>query len=185
MDLKMNPKKGNELSQKDFDVLFKYLKSVLSINKTLSTAFMGITLTAFIFLISLGYPDILELELIIGGISIKSVPSSLSFLVLSFFFFLTSTFLFYYSELKLQKFYLYLGSKLTLSERYEKSEKLLKVNYYFAKIFFLYGVIVLILAVILIFFIFSPGGIFIVILTLMSLVPVLVLIYVNIRLKKV
>ena len=179
----MNSK--NKHSQKDFDELFEYLKSVLNINKTLSSVFMGLTLTAFIFLISLGYPDILDLELIIGDLSIKSVSSSLSLLVLSFFFFLISTFLFHYSELNLYRFYLYWDSELTLSDRYEKSEKLYNVNYYFAKTFLIYGVVVLIIAVIFIFTIFSVGGIFMSIIIFIFLGIVIASIFLILGIKKV
>jgi len=156
-------------SQKDFDELHNYLKSVLSINKSLSSVFMGITLTAFVFLVSLGFPDILDLELIIGGISIKSVQFSLILLVLSFFFFLSSTLLYHISELKIYSFYLYWDSKLTLSERYKKSEKVY-IRYYSCGNFFLFfAVNVLIIAVIFIFLTFSVWGIMIFIVTIITL----------------
>jgi len=184
MDSKTNSKIEIEYSQEDFDKLYKYFKSVLAINKTLSSAFMGITLTAFIFLLSLGYPDILEEELIIGAISIKIVPASLSILVLSFFFFLTATFLYHYCELKLHSFYLYWGSKLTLSDRYEKSEKLYDRYYNFAFIFLFSGVVFLIAAIIFIFLKFSMGGIFIAIIMLIYIVIVIGMIYLYLRIKK-
>ena len=104
VDSKGNSKKVIEHSQKDFEKLFEYLKNVLNINKTLSSAFMGITLTAFIFLISLGYPDILDIVIIVEGTPIKVVLLILVLLVLSFFFFLFSTFLFHFNELKLYIF---------------------------------------------------------------------------------
>lgn len=181
----MNSKKEKEHSQKDFDELYKYLKSVLNINKTLSSVFMGLTLTAFIFLLSLGYPDILDVVLIIGGISIKVVSSSLSILVLSFFLFLTTTILYHYCELKLHSFYLYWGSELTLSDRYEKSEKLYNVYYKKANFFLFFGVVCLIYAVIFIFLTFSAGGIFITIIILIYLGITISTIYLILRIIKV
>ena len=185
VDSKGNSKKVIEHSQKDFEKLFEYLKNVLNINKTLSSAFMGITLTAFIFLISLGYPDILGITLIIGGNSVKVVSLSLSILVLSFFFFLTSTLLFHFSELKLYSFYLYWDSKLTLSDRYEKSEKLYNVNYFYAKLFLIYGVVVLVIAVIFIFLTFSVIGIIISIIILIIIGSVIASIILYPIIKKI
>lgn len=185
MDSKINSDKENNHSQKDFDKLYKYLKNVLNIYKTLSSTFMGLTLTAFIFLISLGFPDILELVLIIGGISIKSILLSSSILVLSFFLFLISTFLLHSSVLKLYKFYLYWDSKLTLSERYQKCERIRNVYYYFAKVFLYTGVIFLIIAVFFIFLTFSVGGIIITILTLTIVVYIIVLIFLYLNIKEV
>ena len=180
----MNSKKEDEHSKKDFEELYRYLKSVLNINKVLASAFMGITLTAFIFLISLGYPDILGITLIIGGNSVKVVSLSLSILVLSFFFFLTSTLLFHFSELKLYSFYLYWDSKLTLSDRYEKSEKLYNVNYNFINIILFSGVVFLIAAVIFIFLNFSAGGIFMTISMLIFIGALIITIYLSIRIKQ-
>ena len=154
----MESKKETEHSQKDFDKLFKYLKSVISINKTLSNTFFGITLTAFIFLITLGYPDIID-----------AVFLSLILLILSFFFFFTSTFLFHISELKLYRYYLYLGSELTLTERYEKSEKLHKRYYNSAILLLVWGLFCLLIAVILIFSTYSAGGFIIAVIFLIIL----------------
>lgn len=185
MNSKINLQKEKEHSQKDFDELYKYLKSILNINKTLSNAFLGITLTAFIFLLSLGYPDILDLALIIGGISIKVVSLSLSILVLSFFFFLTSTFLLHYSELRLYRFYLHWDSELTLSNRYEKCEKIHNVYYKVASLILIYGVIFLIIAVFFIFFTFSMGGIIMVIITSLFIVFVINLIFLYLNMKEI
>ena len=160
VDSKGNLEKVIEHSQEDFDELFEYLKSVLNINKTISSTFMGITLTAFIFLISLGYPDILDEIFVIGFLSIKLVPFSLIYLVLSFFFCLISTFLYHFCELKLHKLYRYWPANLTLSDRYEKSEKLFKAYNNIFNVFLFYGVVFLIFAVIFIFLNFAAVGIF-------------------------
>lgn len=180
----MNSKEDNKYSQEDFENFFKYLKNVLNINRTLSSVFMGITLTAFIFLVSLGFPDILELDLIIGGIPIKIISFSLSLLVQSFFFFLISTLLFYYSELKLFRCYFYPDSKLSSFERYEKSKKLHNVIYKFAKLFLFTGIIYLIISVIFIFLTFSIGGIILFILMLMILLDSIVIIVLCLIIKK-
>ena len=185
MQSKVKSNKKDKLSQKDFKELYDYLKSVLNINKTLSSAFMGITLTAFIFLISLGYPDILDIGLLIEGTSIKTISLSLNILVLSFFFFLISTFFIYYSELKLNRFYLYWDSKLTLSDRFEKTEKLYKVQYFFVKLFFYSGVTFLIIAVFFIFFTFSTGGIIITIIILSILVFGIISIFLYLNMKEI
>ena len=46
MNSKTDSKEKEKHTQKDFDELFEYLKGVLNINKTLSSVFMGLTLTA-------------------------------------------------------------------------------------------------------------------------------------------
>ena len=80
-----------------------------------------------------------------------------------------STFLFHISELKLYRFYLYLGSKLTLTERYEKSEKLRKGYYNSANILLIWGVFCLLIAVILIFSTYSAIGFIIAVIFLIIL----------------
>lgn len=152
-------KTKNDNLKKNINELYDYLKRVLSINKTLSSTFMGVTLTAFIFLISLGYPDILYEEIIIGKLTIKVVLLSLSILVLSFFFFLSSTFIYHYCQLKLNSLYLFWPSDLSLSNRFDKIEKLYLDPYKIANFVLFFGVITLISAVIFIFFYFSTGGI--------------------------
>ena len=147
IDSNLNSKKEKVPSEEDFEKLYKYFKSVLKKNTTLSIAFMGITLTAFIFLISLGYPEIIDIEEIILGISIKVVSLSLSILVLSFFLFLIATFLYHYCELRLDKLHLYWKPKHKLSLRYEKSEALYDGYYKFAYFLLFSGVIFLITAV--------------------------------------
>ena len=184
MDSKKNSKIEDEDIQKDFDDLFKYLKSVLHINKSLSSVFMGITLTAFIFLISLGYPDILEETLIIGGNPIKVVALSLSILVLSFFFFLTSTIIYNYCELNLLSLYLYWDPEFSLSNRYKRSEKLYNRYYHIANAILLYGVISLIAAVIFIFLYFSAIGIFLAIVILIISGIILGMAYLFLRIKR-
>ncbi len=180
MDSKINSK----IEDKDFDDLFKYLKSVLNINKTLSSAFMGITLTAFVFLISLGYPEIFEEVLIIGGISIKVVPLSLSILVMSFFSFLASTIIYHYCELNLLSLYLYWDPEFTLSNRYEKSEKLYNVYCNIANVSLFYGVVSLIAAVIFIFLYFSAPGIVLVIMLFIISVIIIGPMYLFLRIKR-
>lgn len=184
MDSKINSKIEDKDLQKDFDDFYKYLKSVLNINKTLSTVFMGITLTAFVFLISLGYPDIFEDVLIIGSISIKVVPASLGILVMSFFLFLASTIIYHYCELNLLSLYLYWDPEFTLSNRYEKSEKLYNVYYLIANLGLFYGVLSLIAAVILIFLYFSAGGIFLAIIMFIIFGIVIGTMYLFFRIKR-
>lgn len=184
MDSKINSKIEDKDFQKDFDELFKYLKSVLNINKTLSSVFMGITLTAFVFLISLGYPDMFEEVLTIGVISIKVVPLSLSILVLSFFMFLTSTIIYNNCELKLLSLYSDWEPEFTLSIRYEKSEKIYNVYYIFANIILFYGVVSLIAAVIFIFLHFSAGGIILAIIVFIALGIVIGTMYLYPRIKR-
>jgi hypothetical protein len=177
MDSNLNSKEEKEPSKEDFEKLYKYFKSVLKKNKTLSIAFMGITLTAFIFLLSLGYPDVLDDVLIIGGITIKVVSSSLSILVLSFFLFLLTTFLYHYCELRLDKLYLYWKPKHNLSIRYEKSEQLYDGYYKFAYFLLFSGVAFLITAVTFIFLNFSAGGIIIALISLPYFVILIVVKY--------
>lgn len=178
----MESKKEKEHTQKDFDELYEYLKSITNINKTLSNTFMGITLTAFIFLITLGYPVIIDAVLI-----------SLVLLILSFFFFFTSTFLFHISELKLFRFYLYWDSELTLAKRYDKIEKLHKVYYNSAITLLVWGVVCLLIAVIFIFSTYSAVGFILAIIFLivlgfltvpMFLIPGIIKILKKIKIKK-
>ncbi len=184
MDSKINSKIEDKDFQKDFDELFKYLKSVLNINKTLSSVFMGITLTAFVFLISLGYPDMFEEVLTIGAISIKVVPLSLVILVLSFFMFLTSTIIYNSCELNLLSLYSDWEPEFPLSNRYEKSEKLYNVYYLIANVILFYGVISLIAAVIFIFLHFSVGGIILAIIVFMALGKLIGTMYLYPRIKR-
>lgn len=184
MDSKTNSKIEVENLQKDFEELYEYLKSVLKINKTLSSVFMGITLTAFVFLISLRYPDMLEEVSIIGGIPIRVVGASLGILVISFFFFLTSTMIYHYCELNLNRLSLCRDPKFTLSNRYEKSEKLYKVYYKIASISLFYGVGTLITAVIFIFLYFSVGGIVLTIITFLMFWALIGVMFLYLRIKR-
>jgi len=143
--------------KRDFDDLYQYLKNVTSIYRGLSSTFMVVSLTAFIFLISVGYPDLLDVEIIIGNSTIKVISLSLSLLVLSFFSFLISTFLYYYKSIKVNILYLYWDSKLSLTDRYEKIDKL--ADLFIAGLFLLLGILTLIGAVIFIFLYFSAAGI--------------------------
>ena len=143
--------------KRDFDDLYQYLKNVTSIYRGLSSTFMVVSLTAFIFLISVGYPDLLDVEIIIGNSTIKVISLSLSLLVLSFFSFLISTLLYYYKSIKVNILYLYWDSKLSLTDRYEKIDKL--ADLFIAGLFLLLGILTLIGAVIFIFLYFSAAGI--------------------------
>lgn len=143
--------------KKDFDDHYQYIKNVTSIYRGLSSTFMVVSLTAFIFLISVGYPDLLDVEIIIGNCTIKVISLSLSLLVLSFFSFLISTFLYYYKSIKVNILYLYWDSKLSLTDRYEKIDKL--ADLFIAGLFLFLGILTLIGAVIFIFLYFSAAGI--------------------------
>jgi len=143
--------------KKDFDDLYQYLKNVTSIYRGLSSTFMVVSLTAFIFLISVGYPDLLDVEIIIGNSTIKVISGSLALLVNSFFSFLISTLIYLYKSIKINSLYLYWDSELSLSERFEKIQKL--ADLFIAGLLLLWGILTLGGAVIFIFLYFSAFGI--------------------------
>ncbi len=151
--------------KKDFDDLYQYVKNVTGIYRNLSSTFMVVSLTAFIFLISVGYPDLLDVQIIILYTAVKVISLSLALLVFSFFLFLISTFIYLYRSLKVNTLYLYWGSKLSLADRYEKIDKLTESDS--AGLFLFLGIMTLISAVIFMFLYFSAIGIVLIIIILL------------------
>jgi len=143
--------------KRDFDERYQYLKNETSIYRGLSSTFMVVSLTAFIFLISVAYPGLLDVYIIIGNIYIKVISFSLALLVFSFFSFLFSTLIYYYKSIKTNSLYLYWDSELSFSDRYEKLGKLADLQ--IAGFFLSMGIVTLGGAVVLMFLYFSAGGI--------------------------
>jgi len=143
--------------EKEFHKIYKYIVKITSSNKTLSNLLTGISLTSFVFLISFGYPEMLDEIIIIGQIQIFVLPFSLAFLALSFFMCLTSSLFFYFIEGKTNNNYYYNETE-DFSKRIEKIEKYIGLIG-FANIVLGFGVFALIYSVIVIFLYFSTGGI--------------------------